>query len=180
MATTKSTSKATSSAKKPATRPVVGILMGSKSDWESMSHAATTLESLGIAHEVNAISAHRAPDALARYCESARDRGLKVLIAGAGLAAALPGVAAAKTSLPVLGVPLPSAGLGGMDALLSIVQMPPGIPVGTLAIGKAGAINAALLAAAILALSDERVRKALDQHRARQTAAVLANPDPRS
>jgi 5-(carboxyamino)imidazole ribonucleotide mutase len=160
-------------------QPLVGILMGSRSDWELMSHAAATLDSLGIAHEVNALSAHRAPDALAQYCETARERGLKVLIAGAGLAAALPGVVAAKTPLPVLGVPLPSPALGGMDSLLSIVQMPPGIPVGTLAIGKAGAINAALLAAAILAVGDERIRTALDAYRAKQTATVLANPDPR-
>lgn len=160
-------------------KPLVGILMGSHSDWELMSHASITLDKLGIAHEVNAISAHRAPDALVTYCETARERGLKVLIAGAGLAAALPGVTAAKTSLPVLGVPLPSPALGGMDALLSIVQMPPGIPVGTLAIGKAGAINAALLAAAIIALSDEGIRKALDEFRAKQTATVLANTDPR-
>lgn len=161
-------------------KPLVGILMGSRSDWELMSHAAATLDALGIPHEVNAISAHRAPDRVAEYCETARDRGLRVLIAGAGLAAALPGVAAAKTPLPVLGVPLPSPALGGMDALLSIVQMPPGIPVGTLAIGKAGAINAALLAAAILALGDERIRKALDDYRAKQTATVLANTDPRA
>ncbi len=154
--------------------------MGSRSDWELMSNAASTLDALGIGYEVNAISAHRAPDRVAEYCETARDRGLKVLIAGAGLAAALPGVAAAKTPLPVLGVPLPSPALGGMDALLSIVQMPPGIPVGTLAIGKAGAINAALLAAAILALSDEKIRAALDRYRAEQTAKVLAQTDPRS
>ena len=161
-------------------KPLVGILMGSRSDWEQMSHTSATLDALGIAHEVNAISAHRAPDRLAEYCDTARDRGLKVLIAGAGLAAALPGVAAAKTPLPVLGVPLPSPALGGMDALLSIVQMPPGIPVGTLAIGKAGAINAALLAAAILALSDDRIRTALDTYRAKQTATVLAKTDPRA
>ena len=161
-------------------KPLVGILMGSHSDWELMSHASATLDALGIAHEVNAISAHRAPDRLTEYCETARDRGLKVLIAGAGLAAALPGVAAAKTPLPVLGVPLPSPALGGMDALLSIVQMPPGIPVGTLAIGKAGAINSALLAAAILALSDDRIRTALDGYRAKQTATVLAKTDPRA
>jgi 5-(carboxyamino)imidazole ribonucleotide mutase len=161
-------------------KPLVGILMGSKSDWELMSHASATLDALGIAHEVNAISAHRAPDRLAEYCASARDRGLRVLIAGAGLAAALPGVVAAKTTLPVLGVPLPSPALGGMDALLSIVQMPPGVPVGTLAIGKSGAINAALLAAAILALGDERIRSALESYRARQTADVLAKTDPRS
>jgi 5-(carboxyamino)imidazole ribonucleotide mutase len=161
-------------------KPLVGIIMGSRSDWELMSNAASTLDALGIGYEVNAISAHRAPDRVAEYCETARDRGLKVLIAGAGLAAALPGVAAAKTPLPVLGVPLPSPALGGMDALLSIVQMPPGIPVGTLAIGKAGAINAALLAAAILALSDEKIRAALDRYRAEQTAKVLAQTDPRS
>jgi 5-(carboxyamino)imidazole ribonucleotide mutase len=161
-------------------KPLVGIIMGSRSDWEIMSHASATLDSLGIEHEVNAISAHRAPDAVAKYCESARDRGLKVLIAGAGLAAALPGCAAAKTPLPVLGVPLPSPALGGMDALLSIVQMPPGIPVGTLAIGKAGAINAAILATSILALGDERIRAALDAYRAKQTATVLANTDPRT
>lgn len=154
--------------------------MGSRSDWEIMSHASATLDALGIAHEVKAISAHRAPDALSDYCETARERGLKVLIAGAGLAAALPGVAAAKTPLPVLGVPLPSPALGGMDALLSIVQMPPGIPVGTLAIGKAGAINSALLAAAILALSDDAIARSLDDYRARQTANVLANADPRA
>lgn len=161
-------------------QPLVGILMGSRSDWEIMSHASATLDALGIAHEVKAISAHRAPDALADYCETARERGLKVLIAGAGLAAALPGVTAAKTPLPVLGVPLPSPALGGMDALLSIVQMPPGIPVGTLAIGKAGAINSALLAAAILALSDDVIARSLDDYRARQTANVLANADPRA
>lgn len=160
-------------------KPLVGILMGSRSDWELMSHASSTLDSLGIGHEVSVISAHRAPDRLAEYCATARDRGLKVLIAGAGLAAALPGVAAAKTTLPVLGVPLPSPALGGMDALFSIVQMPPGIPVGTLAIGKAGAINAALLAAAILALGDDRIRAALDAFRARQTEAVLEAGDPR-
>lgn len=159
--------------------PLVGILMGSHSDWDIMSHAASTLDKLGIAHEVNAISAHRAPDAMAAYCEKARDRGLKVLIAGAGLAAALPGCVAAKTALPVLGVPMPSQALGGMDALLSIVQMPPGIPVGTLAIGKPGAINAALLAAAILALGDESIRAALDDYRSRQTEKVLAKTDPR-
>ena len=169
--------------KKPAqifvSEPLVGILMGSKSDWELMSHASSTLEGLGIPHEVNVISAHRAPDMLAEYCETARERGLKVLIAGAGLAAALPGVVAAKTSLPVLGVPLPSQALGGMDALLSIVQMPPGIPVGTLAIGKPGAINAALLAAAILALSDDTIAEALESFREKQTATVMANTDPR-
>jgi 5-(carboxyamino)imidazole ribonucleotide mutase len=145
-----------------------------------MSHAASILDTLGIPYEVNAISAHRAPDRVAEYCETARDRGLRVLIAGAGLAAALPGVAAAKTPLPVLGVPLPSPALGGMDALLSIVQMPPGIPVGTLAIGKPGAVNAGLLAAAILALGDQRIRDALDRYRAQQTEKVLAQTDPRT
>ncbi len=153
--------------------------MGSRSDWDIMSHAAETLEKLGIPHEVNVISAHRAPDRVAEYCEQARDRGLQVIIAGAGLAAALPGVVAAKTPLPVLGVPMPAGALDGLDALLSIVQMPPGIPVGTLAIGKPGAVNSALLAAAIIALGDDGVRTALDEFRHKQTAAILAEPDPR-
>lgn len=157
---------------------LVGVLMGSKSDWETMSHTAETLEKLGIGHETRVISAHRAPDALAEYCEQAQERGLKVLIAGAGLAAALPGVAAAKTALPVLGVPMYSKSFGGMDALLAMVQMPAGIPVGTLAVGRSGAVNAALLAAAILALSDEGIRDALDDFRARQTQDVLDNTDP--
>lgn len=154
----------------------VGIIMGSKSDWDTMSHASYTLDSLDIEHESRVISAHRTPDLLYEYCESARDRGLQVLVVGAGLAAGLPGVAAAKTPLPVLGVPMQSKALGGMDALLSMVQMPGGIPVGTLAIGKAGAINAALLAAAILALNDDKVRIALDAYRARQTQAVVDLP----
>ena len=153
--------------------------MGSRSDWDIMSQAAETLEKLGIPHEVNVISAHRAPDRVAEYCEQARGRGLKVIIAGAGLAAALPGVVAAKTPLPVLGVPMPAGALDGLDALLSIVQMPPGIPVGTLAIGKPGAVNSALLAAAIIALNDDGVRAALDEFRQKQTAAILAEPDPR-
>lgn len=153
--------------------------MGSQSDWELMSHASTTLDSLGIEHEVRILSAHRTPDALAEYCESARDRGLQVLIAAAGMAAALPGAVAAKTPLPVLGVPMPSKALGGMDALLSMVQMPAGMPVGTLAIGRAGAVNAALLAAAIIGLSDETVRSAVDDFRAKQTRTVLDLPDPR-
>jgi len=153
--------------------------MGSRSDWDIMSQAAETLEKLGIPHEVNVISAHRAPDRVAAYCETARDRGLKVIIAGAGLAAALPGVVAAKTPLPVLGVPMPAGALDGLDALLSIVQMPPGIPVGTLAIGKPGAVNSALLAAAIIALNDDGVRTALDEFRQKQTEAILAQPDPR-
>ena len=159
---------------------LIGIIVGSKSDWEVMSNASDTLDSLNIEHEVQVISAHRAPDLLTEYCSSARDRGLKVLITAAGLAAALPGVAAANTTLPVLGVPMESRALGGMDALLSMVQMPAGIPVGTLAIGKAGAVNAALLSAAILALQDESIHEALDAFRARQTQAVADIGDPRS
>jgi 5-(carboxyamino)imidazole ribonucleotide mutase len=158
---------------------LIGIIMGSKSDWEIMAHASETLDTLGIEHEVKVISAHRTPDLLYEYCETARDRGLKVLITAAGLAAGLPGVAAAKTPLPVLGVPMESRALGGMDALLSMVQLPGGIPVGTLAIGKPGAINAALLATAILALSDDTIRSALDNFRAKQTQTVLDIGDPR-
>lgn len=153
--------------------------MGSQSDWEIMQNTSDMLESFGIEHEVRIISAHRSPDLLAEYCGTARDRGLKVLITAAGLAAGLPGAAAAKTPLPVLGVPMESRALGGLDALLSMVQMPAGIPVGTLAIGKAGAKNAAILAASILALEDERLRNALDEFRANQTQAVLDQPDPR-
>ncbi|MDP7419710.1 MAG: 5-(carboxyamino)imidazole ribonucleotide mutase, partial [Gammaproteobacteria bacterium] len=148
-------------------------------DWEIMQNTSNQLESFGIEHEVRIISAHRSPDLLAEYCHTARDRGLKVLITAAGLAAGLPGAAAAKTPLPVLGVPMESRALGGMDALLSMVQMPAGIPVGTLAIGKAGAKNAAIMAASILALEDERLREALDEFRANQTQAVLDLPDPR-
>jgi len=159
---------------------LIGIIVGSKSDWEVMSNASNTLDALNIDHEVRVISAHRAPDLLTEYCASARDRGLKVLITAAGLAAALPGVTAANTTLPVLGVPMESRTLGGMDALLSMVQMPAGIPVGTLAIGKAGAINAALLATAILALEDESIRAALDTYRAKQTQAVIDIGDPRA
>jgi 5-(carboxyamino)imidazole ribonucleotide mutase len=158
---------------------LIGIIIGSESDWEIMSNASDTLDTLNIEHEVQVISAHRAPDLLTEYCSSARDRGLQVLITAAGLAAALPGVAAANTTLPVLGVPMESRALGGMDALLSMVQMPAGIPVGTLAIGKAGAVNAALLSAAILALQDESIRKALDAFRAKQTQAVADIGDPR-
>ncbi len=153
--------------------------MGSQSDWEIMQNTSNQLESFGIEHEVRIISAHRSPDLLAEYCHTARDRGLKVLITAAGLAAGLPGAAAAKTPLPVLGVPMESRALGGMDALLSMVQMPAGIPVDTLAIGKAGAKNAAIMAASILALEDERLREALDEFRANQTQAVLDLPDPR-
>ncbi|SVB21911.1 uncharacterized protein METZ01_LOCUS174765 [marine metagenome] len=156
----------------------VGIIMGSKSDWDVMSYASETLETLEIEHETRVISAHRTPDLLFDYCTSARERGLQVIIAGAGLAAGLPGIAAAKTPLPVLGVPMVSKALGGMDALLSMVQMPAGIPVGTLAIGKPGAINAALLAGTILGLQDEKIRAAVDEYRDRQTQAVLDLPPP--
>ena len=157
---------------------LVGIIVGSKSDWDIMSHASEILETLGIEHETRVISAHRTPDLLFDYCASAHERGLQVIIAGAGLAAGLPGAAAAKTPLPVLGVPMESKALGGMDALLSMVQMPAGTPVGTLAIGKPGAINAALLAAAILGLKDEKIRAAVAEHRKRQTQAVLDLPPP--
>ncbi len=153
--------------------------MGSVSDWSTLAHASETLNQLGIDHDVQVVSAHRTPDLLFEYCESARDRGLEVIIAGAGGAAHLPGMAAAKTPLPVLGVPVESKALRGMDSLLSIVQMPAGVPVATLAIGKPGAINAALLAAAILALSDQTVRAALDAYRKTQTERVLGNADPR-
>src|SRR6266705_4697022 len=160
-------------------RPLVGIIMGSKSDWETMSHAADTLKGLGIAYEVRVVSAHRTPDALLAYAESAERRGLEVIIAGAGGAAHLPGVTAAKTTLPVLGVPVESKALKGLDSLLSMVQMPAGIPVATLAIGKAGAVNAALFAAAILANKYPKVREALSRYRKVQAEAVLAQHDPR-
>jgi len=157
----------------------IGIIMGSKSDWAVMSNVSKTLDKFGILCENRVISAHRAPRLLAEYCESARDRGIKILICGAGLAAALPGVAAAHTSLPVLGVPLEaSQGMAGMDALMAIVQMPPGIPVGTLAIGKPGAVNAALLAVAILALNDDKLSAALDKFRAEQTQSIADMPPP--
>jgi 5-(carboxyamino)imidazole ribonucleotide mutase len=159
---------------------LVGIIMGSKSDWETMAHAARTLERLGVAHEVRVLSAHRTPDALFEYVGSAAGRGLEVLIAGAGGAAHLPGVAAAKTLLPVLGVPIESAALKGLDSLLSMVQMPAGIPVGTLAIGRAGAVNAALFAAAILAGKHPEFQQALRRYRDEQAQAVLAQPDPRT
>ncbi|MGZ4430378.1 MAG: 5-(carboxyamino)imidazole ribonucleotide mutase [Gaiellales bacterium] len=152
--------------------------MGSRSDWETMRHAAETLESLAIPHETRVISAHRTPDLLFEYARLARDRGLEVLIAGAGGAAHLPGMTAAKTSLPVLGVPIETRALSGMDSLLSIVQMPAGVPVGTLAIGRAGAVNAALLAAAIISHGRPDVLTALERHRREQTATVLASPDP--
>jgi 5-(carboxyamino)imidazole ribonucleotide mutase len=155
---------------------VIGVIMGSRSDWETMRHATETLEALGVAFEARVVSAHRTPERLYEYARSARDRGLKVLIAGAGGAAHLPGMTAAMTPLPVFGVPVESAALKGMDSLLSIVQMPGGIPVGTLAVGKAGAINAALLAAAVLALSDSALAKRLDAWRAHQTAGVPHRP----
>jgi 5-(carboxyamino)imidazole ribonucleotide mutase len=157
---------------------LVGIIMGSSSDWDTMRHAAETLEKLNIPHEIEIVSAHRTPDKLFAYAEAAESKGLEVIIAGAGGAAHLPGMTAAKTIVPVLGVPIQSKALNGMDSLLSIVQMPAGIPVGTLAIGKAGAINAALLAAAILGNKHKTYRKALHEYRHEQTEAVLENPDP--
>ena len=156
--------------------PLVGIIMGSRSDWETMRHAAETLEKLGIPHETRVVSAHRTPDRLVDYAKSAAGRGLKVIVAGAGGAAHLPGMAASMTALPVLGVPVESHALKGMDSLLSIVQMPGGIPVGTLAIGKPGAINAGLLAAAILALSDPALVQRLEAWRTAQTDAVPDAP----
>jgi 5-(carboxyamino)imidazole ribonucleotide mutase len=159
--------------------PLVGVIMGSKSDWETMAHAVETLERLGIPHEVRVVSAHRTPDLLFEYASSAESRGLEVIIAGAGGAAHLPGMAAAKTVLPVLGVPVESRALKGVDSLLSIVQMPGGVPVGTLAIGRAGATNAALFAASVLGAKHPEVREALRRFRDEQTAAVLAHPDPR-
>jgi 5-(carboxyamino)imidazole ribonucleotide mutase len=158
--------------------PLVGLIMGSRSDWETMRHAAGTLDALGITYERRVVSAHRTPDLLFDYAGSAESRGLQVLIAGAGGAAHLPGMAAAKTALPVLGVPVESKTLKGVDSLLSIVQMPEGVPVGTLAIGRAGAVNAALLAAAILARGDAGVRERLAAYRAAQTQLVLDAPDP--
>ena len=157
---------------------LVGIIMGSQSDWETMRHAAATLEALGVAFETRIVSAHRTPKRLYTYAKEARARGLKVIVAGAGGAAHLPGMTAAMTPLPVLGVPVESKSLKGMDSLLSIVQMPAGVPVGTVAIGRAGAVNAALLAAAIVALGDERVAAALDAWRADQTASVAEAPAP--
>ena len=157
-------------------KPIVGIIMGSQSDWSTMKHITLVLSKLGIPHEAKIISAHRTPDRLTKYAESAKERGLKVLIAGAGMAAALPGAAAALTPLPVLGVPMEGKVMGGLDALLAMSQMPAGIPVGTLAIGKAGAINSGLLAASIIALSDPKVSSALDTFRANQTSKVDENP----
>ncbi len=159
------------------TSAVVGIIMGSQSDWETMRHAAETLEALGVPFETRIVSAHRTPKRLVAYAEEARDRGLKVIVAGAGGAAHLPGMTASMTPLPVIGVPVESKSLKGMDSLLSIVQMPAGVPVGTVAIGRAGAVNAALLAAAIVGLGDGRVAAALDAWRANQTAAVAESPE---
>jgi 5-(carboxyamino)imidazole ribonucleotide mutase len=165
---------------KNAEKPLVGIIMGSTSDWDTMQHAADFLEQLNVDHEVQVVSAHRTPDLLFKYAEEAETRGLQAIIAGAGGAAHLPGMVAAKTALPVLGVPVQSKALNGMDSLLSIVQMPAGIPVGTLAIGVAGAKNAALLAASIIGNQKPEVRKALHDFRKNQTEKVLSQPDPRS
>jgi len=165
---------------KASAKPLVGIIMGSKSDWETMTQAAQTLDTLGIAYEVRVMSAHRTPALVDEYVGSAETRGLEVIIAAAGGAAHLAGVAAAKTILPVLGVPMQSRALNGLDSLLSIVQMPAGIPVGTLAIGQAGAVNSALLAAAFLASKYPEIRQALRRYRDAQTQAVLAQTDPRS
>jgi 5-(carboxyamino)imidazole ribonucleotide mutase len=158
--------------------PVVGVIMGSRSDWETMQHAADTLESLGVPFETRVVSAHRTPDLLFEYASTAAERGLQVIVAGAGGAAHLPGMTAAKTHLPVLGVPVESKALKGMDSLLSIAQMPAGVPVGTLAIGRAGAVNAALLAASIVALGDPVLSERLQEYRAAQTRTVLEHPDP--
>src|SRR6201996_6858229 len=163
-----------------ANAPRVGVVMGSRSDWETMEHASAMLTRMGIVHEVRVVSAHRTPDLLFDYADGARARGIQVIIAGAGGAAHLPGMLAAKTALPVFGVPVQSKALNGMDSLLSIAQMPAGIPVGTLAIGRAGAVNAGILAASVLALHDPAIAAALDAYRSRQTQTVLDNPDPRS
>ena len=160
----------------PETTPPIAIIMGSQSDWETMKHAADTLDALKIGFDAKIVSAHRTPDRLYQFATSAREKGYKAVIAGAGGAAHLPGMAAAMTSLPVLGVPVQSKALSGQDSLLSIVQMPAGVPVGTLAIGRAGAVNAALLAASILSVTDEAVRKRLDAWREAQTAAVAETP----
>ncbi len=156
--------------------PLVGIIMGSQSDWATLRHAAETLAALGVPHEARIVSAHRTPKRMYGYAEGARARGLKAIIAGAGGAAHLPGMVAALTPLPVFGVPVESKSLKGLDSLLSIVQMPAGVPVGTLAIGEPGAVNAALLAAAVLALNDKKIAKSLDAWRARRTAAVAEKP----
>lgn len=161
-------------------QPLVGIIMGSTSDWPTMEHAAQMLDKLGVSYETRVVSAHRTPDLLFDYAKTAADRGLKVIIAGAGGAAHLPGMVASQTSLPVLGVPVQSKALNGLDSLLSIVQMPGGVAVGTLAIGNAGATNAGLLAAQVIGCFDNRVRKAVDDFRQNQTQTVLDTPDPRN
>ena len=161
------------------TKPLIAVIMGSTSDWETMEHATKTLDGLNIPYEVKIVSAHRTPDLLFQFAQSANERGIEVIIAGAGGAAHLPGMTASKTHLPVLGVPIQSKALNGMDSLLSIVQMPAGIPVGTLAIGRAGAVNAALLAASIIANKHEEYREALIAYRTAQTQTVLDHPDPR-
>jgi len=163
----------------PSSSPLVGVIMGSQSDWETLKLTAETLDELGVPYEVRIVSAHRTPDQMFEYAETAESRGVEVIIAGAGGAAHLPGMTAAKTSLPVLGVPVQSKALSGLDSLLSIVQMPAGIPVGTLAIGNAGAVNAALLAAAILGIKHPELRSALERYRKTRTEKVLAQPDPR-
>jgi 5-(carboxyamino)imidazole ribonucleotide mutase len=160
--------------------PLVGVIMGSRSDWETMRHCVDTLEALEVPYEKRVVSAHRTPDLVFDYASTAESRGLRVIVAGAGGAAHLPGMTAAKTALPVLGVPVESKALSGLDSLLSIVQMPAGVPVGTLAVGRAGAVNAALLAAAIVARGDDGVRERLARFRAEQTQAVLEAPDPAS
>jgi 5-(carboxyamino)imidazole ribonucleotide mutase len=162
------------------TTPLVGVIMGSRSDWETLKHAVDVLDQLGVPHEVRVVSAHRTPDLLFEYASTAAGRGLEVIIAGAGGAAHLPGMCAAKTTLPVIGVPVESAVLRGVDSLLSIVQMPAGVPVATLAIGKAGATNAGLLAASILGNKYPRIREAVEAFRVKQTKLVLDEPDPRS
>lgn len=159
-------------------QPLVGVIMGSSSDWETLKHAANTLDQLRVHHETRVVSAHRTPDLLFEYAAGAADRGIEIIIAGAGGAAHLPGMAAAKTILPVLGVPVQSHALNGLDSLLSIVQMPAGVPVGTMAIGRAGAVNAALLAASMLANKYPAIREALVAYRRTQTEAVLSRPDP--
>ena len=163
----------------PTARPLVGVVMGSRSDWETMQHAVAKLEQLGVPCEVQVVSAHRTPDLLFRYAEQAATRGIKVIVAGAGGAAHLPGMLSAKTALPVLGVPIQGKTLNGLDSLLSIVQMPAGVPVATFAIGAAGAANAGLFAASILALSDPALAAALEAFRGKQTQDVLDQPDPR-